>query len=369
MGDVASWRTKRVGVGVPLLVVAVLGTFLGIQGGLSGDGAGSGVGLATVMTVLASLVIGLFGVRYLMLGLRGSPVRLYERALEADLFGKSFLLPQRRLVSLLRIEVSGTARLTKAFAISGTGHAFSLPGAFVEEADLWYLGSLGKRPLAPGGRAAKDRFEAGELNRYERDQPAEIPDHGPPWPPVPPLPKDIIIGAETGEVEPEVPKAPTMPPPIPEAPVVEGAAEPPSPEARGAIPIPAPPSELEAAPTSPPVAPGIPPSADRLEELPEEPMPPPEKAPTFVAPPEITIPKRDVRPPTPPPEEPAAGTVDDWELEEVPPPTRSPEVSSNGDETSDWELEEMPPPSSISADEGDEEPEQDKGDGWDWEEL
>ena len=88
LGEVAAWRMKQVLVGLPLIIVSILSVYLGLKGALSGDGSGGGAALATVMTVVAGLAIGIFGIRYLLLGLRGNPIRLYELALEADLFGR-----------------------------------------------------------------------------------------------------------------------------------------------------------------------------------------------------------------------------------------------------------------------------------------
>lgn len=325
--DLVRWRSARLGLGAVLLLVAVLGVYLALDG-LDGEGSvGSGQALVTAIMAGASGAIGLFGLRYLLLGLRGGGVHLYERAVEADFFDR-FAVPVRRTVPLVRVEMGGTDRQTRATAVVATGHAFALSSAFVQGADLWYLGSLGSRPVLPGGRSAKDRIDAGELRRERAPAPEPLPDHGPPWPT-----EEVRRELEEARVarearapseapSPAAPPGPSEPPMLPDFPVTRAA---PARRAEGIVPR-APPviTVPRATPASPEFRPAPPPEA-APEELPEEPS---------------------VAPPPEPSEE--------WELEELPPPealaptTPSPAAASPATPppaaSSEWELEELPPP-------------------------
>jgi hypothetical protein len=350
LGEMTSWRTRRLVAGALLIVAAVTGAYIGIVGASEADDTGSGGALVTLLTVGASLVIGFFGLRYLILGLRGKGVRLYQRALEADFPGRFFIIPERRLVPLLRVEVSGTAAATRAMAISSTGHAFALPAPFVEKADVWTLGSLGTRPVAPGGRAAKDLYERGELEPIREPTP-EPPYHGPPWPKTPPLPRDVVV--EEPDVRPVTPEPPPAPPEAPPAPIPA----PPHPKVPTAAPV--------ARPAPSPIAPPV--------ELPSEPpkppitLPAPSQAPPPI-PPEIAPPEElPSEPPAPRPEAPREPpeVEEGWELEELPPSEvpAPPAEPKSGDE---WELEELPPPTGEVEEAPDKPP---RSGGWEWEEL
>ena len=154
--ELAGWRVRRTLLGVMLLVVGVLGLYLGLMGLTEGPKAGGGATLTSILTLGASVAIGFFGIRYLLLGIRGKGLRIYERAVEAEFFTPYGVVPRRRTVPLLRMHISGSARLAYGQAITTTGHSFRLPPSLVERSDLWYLGSLGTKPLAPGGREAKE---------------------------------------------------------------------------------------------------------------------------------------------------------------------------------------------------------------------
>lgn len=379
MGEMASWRTRRLVAGVLLLIVAITGAYIGAAGAAGANDAGGGGALVTLLTVGASGVIGAFGLRYLLLGLRGKGLRLYQRALEADFPGRLWVIPERRLVPLLRVEVSGTAAQTRAMAISSTGHAFLLPAPFVEKADVWTLGSLGLRPVAPGGRAAKELRERGELEPV-RERGPEPPYHGPPWPETPPLPKDLVIEEQAAEAGP-----PGPPPPPPGAPPTPGPS--PAPPALWA----GPPVEPAVAPTPPPVEPSAPPPPPMLPSEPSAPPPEPPSLPTEppslpTEPPTAMGARPRIAPPAPPepptpsepreapePPEPPVGPPESaggWELEELP-PSELPKPPGPASPDDGWELEELPPPTGMPEEvQPEKTPEKppSKG-GWEWEEL
>ncbi|NIS20246.1 MAG: hypothetical protein GWN89_10005, partial [Thermoplasmata archaeon] len=126
---------QRTLLGLVLIVVACLGLYLGYKGmNLESTGGDGGV-LVSIVFLGASAAIGFFGLRYLMLGVRGTGVKFYERAVEADFHRGLGPIPRRRTVPLLHIRVSGGSRLTYATAITTTGHAFRLPSSFVERSD------------------------------------------------------------------------------------------------------------------------------------------------------------------------------------------------------------------------------------------
>lgn len=374
--ELAGWRTRRSLLGLILMVVAGLAIFLAIMGLLDDPEAGGGVVLTTILTVGAGCAIGFFGIRYFLLGLRGQGFKLYERAVEAEFFEPAGLAPRRRTVPLLRVHVSGSGRLPTGQAITTTGHAFRLPSGVMEETDLWYLGSLGTKPLAPGGREAKEAYEKGELRPYPREPPAELVDHGKPYSPIPGTEDDVVVIAET--MSEDVPRVMTPPRPAPAVPAVPAA---------------------HAAPTKAPAAPAprtfVRPQRVPIPEAPSSPRPPEGPVQVLVdlpeAPRDIPAPPR-VEPFTPPrkvpsspgpapiPQEAPAPVSDEWELEELPPldvprvpptapappatpaaPTPAPVPPSEG--ADEWELEELPPPG------GTEKKPPSAPTGWDWEEL
>jgi hypothetical protein len=347
--------------------------------------------MTTILWLGASVAIGYFGLRYLMKGLKGGGVKLYEQAVEADFFKGPSVVPRRRTVPLLKVHISGSERLATARAITTTGHAFRLPPTLVEEADLWYLGSLGAKPLAPGGREAKERFEKGELRPYEEERPEPLADPGPAWPDPGtfPITVDVPIEEEGPEkVEPPTPAAPPIRPPARAPPMIEPVDRPePSPPVQ-VMPAPVTPSPVTPSPVSPPEAVEIPPRpldgpVDDIEELPEA-TPPEERAritlppPPRVRPPPTSVPKapehRPVTPEPPPemtpepepepvvpstpptavappaPPAPPAPSSDEWELEEMAPPpepTPPPAATVPPGSSSEWELEELPPQKKV----------------------
>jgi hypothetical protein len=348
-GEVASWKLKRLTAGAALIAVSALGFLLGAASMASGE-AGDGGAAASVLTLLASLAIGVFGLRYLLLGLRGGPARVFESAVEAYFFKGVLSIPERRTVPLLRVEVGGTSRLARGTAVTSTGHAFPLPTAFMDRADLWYLGSLGSRPVAPGGREAKKRKERGEPVREPREPSPEIPDQGPPWPPIPPLPKDMPRPA------PQAPPArapPSIAPPSPvQSAMREGLPGPerPSVGTMGALAIPPFGTEPPSRPPSP--TPPTPPDIEvDIEQLPEvTARPPPTRA---------------------PPHRPAARLREPPPVMEATSRGRAPVGEAEGAWEEDFELEELtpargePPASKGSPGEAPRKP----SEGWDWEEI
>jgi len=339
--ELGGWRVWRVMLGLALIAVGVLGTYLGAKGLEAGGEAGDGTGIVTILTIGASLLIAYFGLRYLALGLMGRGLRLYERAVEADFFDGPAVLPRRRTVPLLRVQLTGSSRLTSGQAITTTGHAYSLPATLVDEADLWYLSSLGVRPLAPGGRDAKERRERGELGRYPKETSPPRPDHGPAWrePGTLPITVEVEVGAEEAAA-PQPPRAA-----IPTAPREE---RPP--------PVPMPPKGPRAAPPAPrppgtptPVSPPAPREVEMevLVDVPEPPPPAPAPGARLPPPPRIRPPPTSVR--SPPPVRPAReGTVPAPEapaLEEISPPSTAPASVPSSD--GEWELEEVPPPGPV----------------------
>ena len=357
------------------------------------DTAGDGGVLVSLVFLGASVAIGFFGLRYLMLGVRGSAVKFYERAVEADFQRGLAPIPVRRTVPLLHIRVSGSSRLTTATAITTTGHAFRLPAALVERSDIWYLGSLGTSPIAPGGRGAKERYEEGEMTPYAHPASDPLPDHGPPYPdpgslpitvdvdvepekePEPPVPVEPLAPpvvptpaptAPAGwepEVPPPVTRAPPAPSPEPEEKEMEvlmdlpDVIEPPETRERSIPPppryrppsirIPEPPKhrEMDREGLEEPEEETVPPSTPELEPIPapehapepapaSEPAPVPE--PAFELMPTPTPEPPPERQPEPVPEPAPAPPSDDWELEELPPPEgdkKKPTSPSGGD----WE--------------------------------
>ncbi len=349
--ELAGWKVRRTLLGLVLLATAAASLFLGLMGALTDEVADDGAVMVTIVTIGASLAIGFFGLRYLMLGVKGGGVKFYERAVEADFQKGMGVMPRRRTVPLLHIRVSGSSRLTYAQAITTTGHAFRLPPSLVERSDIYYLGSLGTRPIAPGGRAAREAFERGEIGPYQHPDPDPLPDHGSPWPDPGTLPITVEV-----PVEPEPGPSPSPPPvaPPPTTPVVTGAprsarpAPPPVPEVYQVVPrtpsrpepgmevlsgrpdvVPPPATPIVRVPPPPSIAPSSvhvpePPvhrpmdveGDDGPEGLPDEvpvdgPSPQPPAAP---APP----PAAPAPPPAAPPPPPSAS--DEWELEELPPP-------------------------------------------------
>ncbi len=337
--ELGGWRARRVLLGLALIVVGVLGTYLGARGLEGGGAGGDGTAVVTLLTIGASVLIAYFGLRYLALGLRGRGLRLFERAVEADFFDGPAVLPRRRTVPLLRVQLTGSSRLASGQAITTSGHAYRLPSALVEEADLWYLSSLGVKPMAPGGREAKARRERGELGRYPKEPSSPGPDHGPAWGDPGTLPITV-------EVDVEEPPEPTASPP----------ASPP--ERRPAMPPTVPPARPAPGPAPPAPRPSVTPGGqpgtvprdvemEVLVDVPEPPPPAPGPGARLPPPPRIRPPPTSVRAPPavrparedasqgqeapapqvitpapgpPAPTTPAPSSTDEWELEEVPPP-------------------------------------------------
>ncbi|MCK5415609.1 MAG: hypothetical protein KAJ35_09535 [Thermoplasmata archaeon] len=352
--ELAGWRVRKTFVGLALLVAAGLGTYIGIMGMSTDDSAGDGAVFVTLVTIGASLVIGYFGLRYLMMGLQGKGVSFFERAVEADIHRGLGILPRRRTVPLLHIRVSGSDSLISAQAITTTGHAFRLPPTMVEQTDPSFLLSLGTRPLTAAGRDQMDLGEGGEVVPYTYPTSDPLPDHGPAWPDPGTLPITVDV-----PVEQEVKVVSELPePPRPEPPRAEPSVRPPPPRetrppARPAVPAgpapatavatrkpPPPEPEMEVVMDLPDVVP--PPDTSRVR-LP----PPPRIRPTAVSipePPDHRPMGRD-RPPVPPPEpevppmpQPGPGPVPEPVTDPVPEAEPPPASSDEG------ELEEMPPP-------------------------
>jgi len=390
--ELAGWKVQRTVIGLVLLGAAAIGLYLGVKGALADDTAGDGAVMVTFVTIGASVAIAFFGLRYFLLGVLGKGVTFYDRAVEADFHKGLGILPRRRTVPLLHIRVSGSSRLTHAQAITTTGHAFRLPPVLVERSDVYYLGSLGTRPIAPGGEKAREAFAKGELEPYRHPTSDPLPDHGPAWPDPGTLPITVDVPVEpevasgTSPVATPPPVAPpavrivrprpepvlhrppsTAPEPIsvashtpsppgpemevvmdmpdvvapPETPIVS---MPPPPTVRpSSIKMPEPPEHrpmdradgMEEVEMPQPIAPPVPtPPTEQVPEPPLEQIPPPEPAPD----PAPEPPLEQIPTPEPVAEPSPTATSDEWELEEVPPPE---------------EKAKRPPPSS----------------GWDWEEL
>lgn len=269
-------RAKAVNlvVGLVLLMVGVASAWVGLGAGLSATGGNGGDSMVLVAYVLVGLVILAFGLRYLFMGLKGKGLKVYERAVEADFPGRWFVWPERRREALMRVRVDGTPKMASAYAIAASGHEFRLPRGFVDRTNVWRLGSLGTRPVAPGGRP-KAAGAAGAPVRTEED-----------------LLLDLETGATAKVVHPIDAPAPSSAPALARAPPTRGPSPPPR-----KWPL----SKPREGPAPPPPPPTLPPPETALEvELPEAPAP---------APPGATA-------PAPPP-------ASDWELEEVAPPTLS----------------------------------------------
>ena len=69
--ELAGWRVRRTLLGGALLLVGVLGLYLGVMGLTEDPKAGGGATLTSILTLGASVAIGFFGVRYLLLGIKG----------------------------------------------------------------------------------------------------------------------------------------------------------------------------------------------------------------------------------------------------------------------------------------------------------
>jgi len=269
----------------------VASAWVGLGAGLSATGGNGGDSMVLVAYVLVGLVILAFGLRYLFIGLKGKGLKVYERAVEADLPGRWFVWPERRREALLRVRVDGTPKMASAYAIAASGHEFRLPRGFVDRTNVWRLGSLGTRPVAPGGRP-KAAGAAGAPVRTEED-----------------LLLDLETGATAKVVHPIEAPAPSSAPAPARAPPAGRPSPPPrkwplSKPREGPAPPPPPPTPTPPPPppSTPPPPPTLPSPETALEvELPEAPAP---------APPGATA-------PAPPP-------ASDWELEEVAPPLAPP---------------------------------------------
>jgi hypothetical protein len=380
--ELAGWKVRRTLVGLVLMIAGAIGAYLGIMGMSSDATAGDGAVLVTVVTLGASVAIGFFGLRYLSLGVGGKGVVIYEEAVEADFQSGLRILPDRRTVPLLQVRLSGSERLIYGQAITTTGHAFRLPPSLVERSDPWYLGSLGRSPIAPGGERAKESFEKGELSPFEHPTSEPLPDHGPAWPDPGTLPITVDVPVEPEpqvKVEPAEPPVarPSVPPPVvvesparsapaderivPEPPTLEPEMEvvmdlpdvvpppetprislPPPPRYRPrSVTVPDPPEhkemdrdeDLEPIPSPGRVAPVTP---EPQPAPPPDPIPsPPPTPPTVPAPPPEPAPELVPEPVAPAP---PTSTSDDWELEELPPPE---EAKKKPPKPSGWEWEEM----------------------------
>jgi hypothetical protein len=364
--ELAGWKARKTLVGLALLVAAALGTFVGIKGMDGGGSAGDGTVLVTLVTIGASVAIGYFGLRYLMIGVKGQGVKLFEAAVEADFFKGPGIVPRRRTVPLLHIRVSGSSRLTFAQAITTTGHAFRLPPVLVEESDLWYLGSLGTRPLAPGGREAKELYESGDLMPYEHPSSDPLPDHGPAWPDPGTLPITVEVPIEPEVVTPVEASAPPREPPG----RISTSRAPPAPTPQASVAMDLPERSVPPAATAAPSTPPPEPEMEVVMDLPDVVTPPETPRVRLPPPPMVRPASISVReppahrpmdrdepsgPPEPPPEAPP----------ETPPGPKAPPVAGPGPSppaTDEWELEELPPPRGERKGKT---PQQ----GWDWEEI
>ena len=303
--EVRRWRLLHLGIGLPLVLVGVLSVWAGLSGGLSGDGTaggGGGTTMVLLLYVLVGAVIAAFGLRYALLGARGHGVVLYERAVEADFPGRWFVVPERRLEGLVRVRVEGTPQATSAYAIAASGHAVALPPSFVGSTDLWRLGALGTRPVAPGGRAAARGAGAGKVAAADAD---------------------VLVELEGAAAE------AAAPPPAEAAPTRwrSGRPEPPSqrPLSR--------PSPRPTAPSPPPTAPSI-----------SAPPSPPPSAPPSGAPADegltVELEPMEAQPPPPPP---PPRAEEAFELEQIEPPAApAPKPPSPRARGSDWEEVEVP---------------------------
>ena len=316
--EVRRWRLLHVGIGLPLALVGVLSVWAGMAGGLSGDGAAGGGGGGTTMVLVLYVAVGFvilaFGLRYALLGLRGHGIVLYERAVEADFPGRWFIVPERRLEGLVRVRVEGTPQATSAYAIAASGHAVALPTSFVEHSDLWMLGALGTRPVAPGGRAAARIAKSAGGEAGEADVLVELDGQAPAAPVT--APAAAPAGAaptrwRSGEAA--VPAArprsvPAPPPPLPPLP-------PPPPTPSLAATSPAPPVPRAPVPPSSPTVPAASAEEGLLVEL--EPIEAPPPAPSVDSGFEL----EQIEPPPSPPEPrpaPPRAKGSDWEEVDVP---------------------------------------------------
>jgi hypothetical protein len=308
--DVLRAKAVNLLVGALLLLVGITSAWVGLGAGLSSSGGNGGDSMVLVAYVLVGLVILAFGLRYLSMGLKGRGLKVYERAIEADFPGRWFVWPERRREALVRVRVDGTPKMTSAYAIAASGHEFRLPRAFVDRANVWKLGALGTRPVAPGGRP-KTKGATGAQARTEED-----------------LLLDLDTGATAKVVHPIGAPEPSGEP----APVRAPPASSPSPTARRR-PI----SRPREAPAPPPPPP---PTEGALEiELPEAPVAAPTLPPAPAAAP-VAVPA------------PSAG---EWVLEEVAPPSPQPTAPTPPPSTppkpagprtaagSGWEEVETPP--------------------------
>jgi hypothetical protein len=369
--ELSGWKVRRTLVGLALLVAGVLGAYLGLMGMTSEGSAGDGAAFVTIVTVGASVAIGYFGLRYLLLGIRGKGVVIYESAVEAEFHKGLNPLPRRRTVPLLQFRISGSERLTYGQAITTTGHAFRLPPTMVEQADIWYLGSLGRRPITPGGSEARERYERGEIGPYSHPVSDPLPDHGQAWPDPGTLPITVDVPVEPEpDVSPEGPAAPA-----------EGATV--SAPTRSIVP---PPVVVDVSPRPPPsvvpVAPHVSvpePEMEVVMDLPDV-VPPPETPRVHLPPPPRYKPRTESVPQPPahkemergedlpdePPTIPVPPKEPEPELEQIPapeleqPPEPSPPTPVEASD--DWELEELPPPEEKKKRPA-------SSSGWDWEEL
>lgn len=270
--------------------------------------------MVLVLYVAVGFVILAFGLRYALLGLRGHGIVLYERAVEADFPGRWFIVPERRLEGLVRVRVEGTPQATSAYAIAASGHAVALPTSFVERSDLWMLGALGTRPVAPGGKAAARMAKGAGGEAGEADVLVELDGQAPAAPVT--APAAAPAGAaptrwRSGEAA--VPAArprsvPAPPPPLPPLP-------PPPPTPSLAATSPAPPVPRAPVPPSSPTAPAASAEEGLLVEL--EPIEAPPPAPSVDSGFEL----EQIEPPPSPPEPrpaPPRAKGSDWEEVDVP---------------------------------------------------
>ena len=279
--DVLKAKAVNILVGAVLLLVGLTSAWVGLGAGLSSSDGDGGDSMVLAAYVLVGVVILAFGLRYLSMGLKGRGLKVYERAVEADFPGRWFVWPERRREALLRVRVEGTPKMTSAYAVSASGHEFRLPRSFVDRANIWRLGALGTRPVAPGGRPKTTGAvgATGAPSRTEED-----------------LLLDLDTGATAKVVHPIGAPAPSSAP----APVRAPPAGKPSPTTRRW------PLSRPREPPAPPPPP--PPTEGMLEvELPETPTAIPPRAPAAV--------------PTP--------SVGEWVLEEVAPAiAQTPSTSS-----------------------------------------
>ncbi len=326
--EVRRWRAAHVGIGIPLALVGLLSVWAGLAGGLSGDGSGGGGEAGTSMVLLLYVAVGAvliaFGLRYALLGVRGRGVVLYERAVEADFPGRWFVMPERRLEGLVRVRVEGTPKATSAYAIAASGHAVALPSSFVARSDLWRLGALGNRPVAPGGKAAAMRAKGARAAATEADVLVDL-EARPAGAPTSPSTGGAPTRWRSGRPEPPAPLRPS-----PSQPKAAPRAVPPPPHTIGSSPPPPPSTPSPPTPSPPPSAApdeGLLLELEPIEAPPPRPSPPP--PPTMPdadmgfelepieAPPAPLPSSSPVSPPAAAPPAPKASAYD-WEEVEVP---------------------------------------------------